>query len=204
MKSALFYLNLFTIFFIVQLSNFVTKLNEQTGDINFSIFFALAVTNFLLGFILSPQSNLEKTIKFLTILLFSSVLITIPVGYNYIIFVPQREIKIYLTINMVFKNILLFAFAYSGLIITELKKLKLKNYELTNELDKINSETMQNIKKAELHLYEAKLQANEMLENAKLELNNLKNEKKHIENEIKEFIKTQWEIIKNFEKSNTK
>jgi hypothetical protein len=204
MKSALFYLNLFTIFFIVQLSNFVTKLNEQTGDINFSIFFAIAVTNFLLGFILSPQSNLEKTIKFLTILLFSSVLITIPVGYNYIIFVPQREIKIYLTINMVFKNILLFAFAYSGLIITELKKLKLKNYELTNELDKINSETMQNIKKAELHLYEAKLQANEMLENAKLELNNLKNEKKHIENEIKEFIKTQWEIIKNFEKSNTK
>jgi hypothetical protein len=105
---------------------------------------------------------------------------------------------------MVFKNILLFAFAYSGLIITELKKLKLKNYELTNELDKINSETMQNIKKAELHLYEAKLQANEMLENAKLELNNLKNEKKHIENEIKEFIKTQWEIIKNFEKSNSK
>ena len=204
MKSALFYLNLFAIFFIVQLSNFVTKLNEQTGDINFSIFFALAVTNFLLGFILSPQSNLEKTIKFLTILLFSSVLITIPVGYNYIIFVPQREIKIYLTINMVFKNILLFAFAYSGLIITELKKLKLKNYELTNELDKINSETMQNIKKAELHLYEAKLQANEMLENAKLELNNLKNEKKHIENEIKEFIKTQWEIIKNFEKSNSK
>jgi len=204
MKSALFYLNLFAIFFIVQLSNFVTKLNEQTGDINFSIFFALAVTNFLLGFILSPQSNLEKTIKFLTILLFSSVLITISVGYNYIIFVPQREIKIYLTINMVFKNILLFAFAYSGLIITELKKLKLKNYELTNELDKINSETMQNIKKAELHLYEAKLQANEMLENAKLELNNLKNEKKHIENEIKEFIKTQWEIIKNFEKSNSK
>ncbi|HOP49378.1 MAG TPA: hypothetical protein PK887_01990 [Ignavibacteriales bacterium] len=204
MKSALFYLNLFAIFFIVQLSNFVTKLNEQTGDINFSIFFALAVTNFLLGFILSPQSNLEKTIKFLTILLFSSVLITIPVGYNYIIFVPQREIKIYLTINMVFKNILLFAFAYSGLIITELKKLKLKNYELTNELDKINSETMQNIKKAELHLYEAKLQANEMLENAKLELNNLKNGKKHIENEIKEFIKTQWEIIKNFEKSNSK
>lgn len=200
MKKFLQILYPLSIFLLVQLSNFVTKLNEQSGDINFSVFFGLCLAVFLIGYLYSQQNKWESNFKILSWLLVLSILFTVPVGYNFIVFDPKREVKIYLTINMVFKNIILFGISLLGISLSEVWKLKKENYELSNELDKFQSEKMQKLKLAELELYEAKLKANEMIEQAKLELQNLKQERKRIENEIKEFISTEWKFIKNFEK----
>lgn len=200
MKKILNILYPLSIFLVVQISNFITKLNEQSGDINFSVFFALCLTVLVIGYLYSLQEKWNKSFKILSWILVLSVLITVPIGYNFVVFDPKREVKIYLTINMVFKNLILLAMAILGTGFSEIWKLNKENYELRNELDKFQSEKMQNIKTAELELYEAKLKANEMIEQAKLELQNLKQERKRIENEIKEFISTEWKFIKNFEK----
>jgi len=189
------------IILLIQLSNFVTKLNEQSGDINFSVFFGISLVILIIGYLYSQNSQWDKNFKILSYLIILSLLITVPIGYNFIVFEPKREIKIYLTINMVFKNLILYAIALLGISLSEVWKLKKGNYELKNELDKFNSEKMQKLKTAELELTEAKLKSNEMIEKAKLELQIIKQEHKKITNEIKDFIKTEWTFIRKFEQN---
>ncbi len=95
---------------------------------------------------------------------------------------------------------MLGAMAFFGMALAEVLMLQ-KDLLVFQEKQKIIDETGKDLRKeAELELREAKIKAQKILNDAEAEAKDITLKKDRIEKELKEFIRTEKEFIKKYEK----
>lgn len=192
-----FYYKLYpiTIVLVVQASNFVSFMNKQSDDVNFSIFFVLGLLCFGLGWVASKFLAWKDALTYFLWWLFVCVVITIPVGYN-TVSTGIREVRVTLTIAMIVKNAMLFGYAIFGASLSIISKLTSELMDYKYQLEQFQLEKTKAVMTGELEVKNAKLRAKEIIEEAHTELHHIQSERERIENDLKEFIRHEWEILK--------
>ena len=98
------------------------------------------------------------------------------------------------------RNIMLGAMAFFGMAVAEVLMLQ-KDLLVFQEKQKIIDDSGKDLKKeAELELREAKIKAQKIMNDAEAEAKDITLKKERMEKELKEFIRTEKEFIKKYEK----
>src|SRR3990172_3051364 len=173
-------------------SNFLNKKLFGFDDQNFAVWFVLSVLCFTFGWRLGGR------------VVFSIIVAATFISIIMITFFQEYfDANELITENLLLyslRNIMLGAMAFFGMALAEVLMLQ-KDLLVFQEKQKIIDETGKDLRKeAELELREAKIKAQKILNDAEAEAKDITLKKDRIEKELKEFIRTEKEFIKKYEK----
>lgn len=182
-------------------SNFLNKKLFGFDDQNFAVWFVLSVLCFACGWYINQSLGWHfggRVVFSITVAaaFISILLITF--------FAEYFEANQLITENLLLyslRNIMLGAMAFFGMSVAEVLMLQ-KELVVLQEKYKIIEETGKDLKKeAELELKEAKIKAQKILNDAEAEAKEIIQKKEKMERDLKEFIRTEKEFIKKYEKT---
>lgn len=181
-------------------SNFLNKKLFGFDDQNFAVWFVLSVLCFACGWYINQSLGWHLGGRVIFAIIVSSTFISILLITFFWEYFSATQL---ITENLLLyslRNIMLGAMAFFGMSVAEVLMLQ-KNLIVYQEKEKIIEETGKDLKKeAELELREAKIKAQKTLNDAELEAKDITLKKDRIEKELKEFIRTEKEFIKKYEK----
>jgi len=181
-------------------SNFLNKKLFGFDDQNFAVWFVLSVLCFTCGWYINQSLGWRLGGRVVFSIIVAATLISlIMITFFQESFADNEHITVNLLLYSL-RNIMLGAMAFSGMALAEVLMLQ-KDLLVFQEKQKIIDETGKDLRKeAELELREAKIKAQKILNDAEAEAKDITFKKDRIEKELKEFIRTEKEFIKKYEK----
>jgi hypothetical protein len=181
-------------------SNFLSTDIFKAGYQNFSVWFVLSIFAFACGWLIDKTLGWTHGGKVVFSVIvassfFSILLVSIFSGYFGLSDLLTETLILY-----TLRNIMLGSFAFFGMAIVELLRLQ---KEVSSEREKSsNYERLINDakKEAKLTLDEAKLKANQIIFDAQKGVDELTERKSRIERQLREFINSEKELIKQYDK----
>lgn len=202
MKNKLYILTAVLLGFIIFASNFLSADLFVAGVQNFTVWFVLSIFSFACGWLIN------KTLGWV---FGGKIVFSVIVATTFITIIMISFFSKYFGLNdLLFENIILYslrnvtlgAIAIFGMAIPETMRLhkELETLELksANLIDKSKEAE----KEAEIILNKAKLEAEQIIFDAKKKSNEIILNKNRIEKELKQFIRTERELIKQYEVNN--
>ena len=181
-------------------SNFLNKKLFGFDDQNFAVWFVLSVLCFICGWYINQSLGWRLGGRVVFSIIVAATFISIIMITFFQEYFDANEL---ITENLLLyslRNIMLGAMAFFGMALAEVLMLQ-KDLLVFQEKQKIIDETGKDLRKeAELELREAKIKAQKILNDAEAEAKDITLKKDRIEKELKEFIRTEKEFIKKYEK----
>jgi vacuolar-type H+-ATPase subunit H len=181
-------------------SNFLNKKLFGFDDQNFAVWFVLSVLCFTCGWYINQSLGWHLAGRVVFAIIVSAAFISIIMITFFQEYFDANEL---ITENLLLyslRNIMLGAMAFFGMAVAEVLMLQ-KELLVFQEKQKVIDDTGKDLKKeAELELREAKMKAQKVLNDAETEAKEIMLKKERIEKELKEFIRTEKEFIKKYEK----
>src|SRR3989337_2235638 len=181
-------------------SNFLNKKLFGFDDQNFAVWFVLSVLCFTCGWYINQSLGWRLGGRVVFSIIVAATFISIIMITFFQEYFDANEL---ITENLLLyslRNIMLGAMAFFGMALAEVLMLQ-KDLLVFQEKQKKIVETEKNLRKeAELELREAKIKAQKILNDAEAEAKAITLKKDRIEKELKEFIRTEKEFIKKYEK----
>lgn len=181
-------------------SNFLNKKLFGFDDQNFAVWFVLSVLCFTCGWYINQSLGWRLGGRVVFSIIVAATFISIIMITFFQEYFDANEL---ITENLLLyslRNIMLGAMAFFGMALAEVLILQ-KELLVFQEKQKIIDETGKDLRKeAELELREAKIKAQKILNDAESEAKDIALKKDRIEKELKEFIRTEKEFIKKYEK----
>ncbi|HAB54109.1 MAG: hypothetical protein A2315_07705 [Ignavibacteria bacterium RIFOXYB2_FULL_35_12] len=181
-------------------SNFLNKKLFGFDDQNFAVWFVLSVLCFACGWYINQSLGWHLGGRVVFSIIVAAAFISIVMITFFREYFDANEM---ITENLLLyslRNIMLGAMAFFGMAVAEVLMLQ-KELLVFQEKQKIIDDTGKDLKKeAELELREAKIKAQKFLNDAESEAKEITLKKERIEKELKEFIRTEKEFIKKYEK----
>jgi len=181
-------------------SNFLNKKLFGFDDQNFAVWFVLSVLCFTCGWYINQSLGWRLGGRVVFSIIVAATFISIIMITFFQEYFDANEL---ITENLLLyslRNIMLGAMAFFGMALAEVLMLQ-KDLLVFQEKQKIIDETGKDLRKeAELELREAKIKAQKILNDAEAEAKDITFKKDRIEKELKEFIRTEKEFIKKYEK----
>jgi hypothetical protein len=181
-------------------SNFLNKKLFGFDDQNFAVWFVLSVLCFTCGWYINQSLGWRLGGRVVFSIIVAATFISIIMITFFQEYFDANEL---ITENLLLyslRNIMLGAMAFFGMALAEVLILQ-KELLVFQEKQKIIDETGKDLRKeAELELREAKIKAQKILNDAEAEAKDITLKKDRIEKELKEFIRTEKEFIKKYEK----
>jgi hypothetical protein len=181
-------------------SNFLNKKLFGFDDQNFAVWFVLSVLCFACGWYINQSLGWHLGGRVVFSIIVAATFISIIMITFFQVYFDANEL---ITENLLLyslRNIMLGAMAFFGMAVAEVLTLQ-KELLVFQEKQKVIDSTGKDLKKeAELELREAKMKAQKILNDAESEAKDITLKKERIEKELKEFIRTEKEFIKKYEK----
>ena len=181
-------------------SNFLNKKLFGFDDQNFAVWFVLSVLCFTCGWYINQSLGWRLGGRVVFSIIVAATFISIIMITFFQEYFDANEL---ITENLLLyslRNIMLGAMVFFGMALAEVLMLQ-KDLLVFQEKQKIIDETGKDLRKeAELELREAKIKAQKILNDAEAEAKDITLKKDRIEKELKEFIRTEKEFIKKYEK----
>lgn len=181
-------------------SNFLNKKLFGFDDQNFAVWFVLSVLCFATGWYINQSLGWH---------LGGRVVFSIIVAATFISIIMITFFQEYFDANQLItenlllyslRNIMLGAMAFFGMALAEVLLLQ-KELAVIQEKHKVIEDTGKDLKReAELELKEAKVKAQKLLADAEIEAKEANLKKERIEKELREFIRTEKDFIRKYEK----
>lgn len=166
---------------------------------NFAVWFVLSLLCFASGWYINKTIGWHKGGKIVFSVIIAVVLVSIFMITFFSGYFNANEI---LTENLILyslRNITLGAMGFFGMSIQEVINNRKDTVMLRDKVDLLERESDISKKEAELIIKEANLNAEKIINNAKITAKNTILKKERIEKELKEFIQTERELIKRYE-----
>jgi hypothetical protein len=181
-------------------SNFLNKKLFGFDDQNFAVWFVLSVLCFACGWYINLSLGWHLAGRVVFAIIVSAVFISIIMITLFQEYFDANELITENFLLYSLRNIMLGAMAFFGMAVAEVLMLQ-KELIVFQEKQKIVDDTGKDLKKeAELELREAKMKAQKILNDAEAEAKDITLKKERMEKELKEFIRTEKEFIKKYEK----
>jgi vacuolar-type H+-ATPase subunit H len=181
-------------------SNFLNKKLFGFDDQNFAVWFVLSVLCFACGWYINQSLGWHLGGRVVFSIIVAATFISIIMITFFQEYFDANEM---ITENLLLyslRNIMLGAMAFFGMAVAEVMMLQ-KELLVFQEKQKVIDDTGKDLKKeAELELKDAKIKAQKILNDAESEAKEITLKKDRIEKELKEFIRTEKEFIKKYEK----
>jgi len=181
-------------------SNFLNKKLFGFDDQNFAVWFVLSVLCFACGWYINQSLGWHSGGRVVFSIIVAATFISIIMITFFQVYFDANEL---ITENLLLyslRNIMLGAMAFFGMAVAEVLTLQ-KELLVFQEKQKVIDSTGKDLKKeAELELREAKMKAQKILNDAEAEAKDITLKKERMEKELKEFIRTEKEFIKKYEK----
>jgi vacuolar-type H+-ATPase subunit H len=181
-------------------SNFLNKKLFGFDDQNFAVWFVLSVLCFACGWYIYQSLGWHLGGRVVFSIIVAATFISIIMITFFQEYFDANEM---ITENLLLyslRNIMLGAMAFFGMAVAEVLMLQ-KELLVFQEKQKVIDDTGKDLKKeAELELKDAKIKAQKILNDAESEAKEITLKKDRIEKELKEFIRTEKEFIKKYEK----
>lgn len=181
-------------------SNFLNTDLFKSGFQNFSVWFVISVFSFAIGWLTNKTLgyNYGGKIIFSVIVassIFSIILITFFKEYF-----GLNDLLVESLILFILRNITLGSMALFGMVVCELLILQKELAKNINKEDEVKKTLINAQREAQIAIEEAKLKADKMLFDVQKSLNEMIERKNQVERRLKEFIQTERELIKQYEK----
>ena len=181
-------------------SNFLNKKLFGFDDQNFAVWFVLSVLCFACGWYINQSLGWHSGGRVVFSIIVAATFISIIMITFFQVYFDANEL---ITENLLLyslRNIMRGAMAFLGMAVAEVLTLQ-KELLVFQEKQKVIDSTGKDLKKeAELELREAKMKAQKILNDAEAEAKDITLKKERMEKELKEFIRTEKEFIKKYEK----
>ncbi len=181
-------------------SDFLNTDLFKAGFQNFSVWFVLSVLSFAIGWLTNKTLgyNYGGKIIFAVIVassVFSIVLITLFREYF-----ELNDLLVESLILFILRNITLGSMSLFGMVVCELLLLQKELVKNSNKEDEVKKALINAQREAQIAIEEAKLKADKMLFEVQKNLNEMIERKNQVERRLKEFIQTERELLKQYEK----
>ncbi|MCX7875863.1 MAG: DivIVA domain-containing protein [Melioribacteraceae bacterium] len=181
-------------------SNFLNTDLFKAGFQNFSVWFVLSVFAFAIGWLTNKTLgyNFGGKIIFSVIVassVFSIILVTLFKEYF-----GLNDLLVESLVLFILRNITLGSMSFFGMVVCELLILQKELAKNTNKEDDVKKALLNAQREAQIAIEEAKLKADKMLFEVQKNLNDMIDRKNQVERRLKEFIQTERELLKQYEK----
>lgn len=181
-------------------SNFLNKKLFGFDDQNFAVWFVLSVLCFATGWYINQSLGWHLGGRVVFSIIVAAAFISIIMVTFFQEYFDANQL---ITENLLLyslRNIMLGAMAFFGMALAEVLMLQ-KELAVIQEKHKVIEDTGKDLKKeAELELKEAKIKAQKLLADAEIEAKEINLKKERIEKDLKEFIRTEKDFIRKYEK----
>ena len=185
---------------ILVASNFLSTDLFKAGYQNFSVWFVLSLFSFACGWLINKTLgyNHGGKVVFAVIVatsFFSVILISIFKEYF-----GLSELLVENMILFILRNITLGSMAFFGMALSEVIILQKQIIGVDSKQEEIKKYLADAQREAKLSVDEAKVKADKLLVDVQNNLNEMINRKNQVERRLKEFIQTERELLKSYEK----
>lgn len=185
---------------IIIASDFLSTEIFKSSFQNFSVWFVLSVIAFAIGWFSNKSFGYRfgGKIIFAVIVassIFSAILLTLFKEYF-----GLSDLLVENLILFILRNIMLGSMAFFGMVVCELLILQKEIVKNSSKEDEVKRILINAQREAQIAIEEAKLKADKMLYEVQKNLNEMIERKNQIERRLKEFIQTERELLKQYEK----
>lgn len=184
---------------LIFISNFLDTDIFSFGNNNFAVWFVLSTFAFACGWQINKSFNWTVGGKIVFALTIATSIISFLIVAFFKEYFSASDFVTESILLFVLRNVLLGAFGFFGMSISEIFALSRANEVLSAKLKVYEDAMIDSKKEAELIVREALLKAKKIVLEAELNAKNLFLKKERIERELKEFIQIEKELIKKYE-----
>ncbi|MCH9028257.1 MAG: hypothetical protein IH819_01315 [Bacteroidetes bacterium] len=199
-KSLINYIAVLLLGVLIYSSNFLDTDLFNFGEKNFAVWFVLSLLCFACGWYINKVFQWSRGGKIVFAVIVGITFVSILMITFFADYFGANEL---LTENLILfslRNITLGLMAFFGLAIQEVIHTRRNTEVLEGKVKQLETETDISRKDAELIIKEANLNAKQIVNDATIEAKKIISEKERVERELKEFIQTERELIKKYEK----
>jgi hypothetical protein len=167
---------------------------------NFSVWFVLSVIAFAIGWFSNKSFGYHFGGKIIFAVIIASAIFSIILLTLFKEYFGLSDLLVENLILFTLRNIMLGSMAFFGMVVCELLILQKELVKNSSKEDEVKKILMNAQREAQIAIEEAKLKADKMLFDVQKKLNDMIERKNQIERRLKEFIQTERELLKQYEK----
>ncbi len=199
-KKKYYYLTPALLVVIIFSSNFLSTELFKAEYSNFSVWFVLSLFSFACGWLINKTLGYNYGGKILFAVIVASAFISVLLVSIFKEYFGMSEVLVENMILYVLRNITLGSMSFFGMAVCEVMILQRESVLSKTNQEDIKKYVANAQREAQLAVDEAKVKANKMFSEVQLNLNEMINRKEQVERRLKEFIQTERELIKAYEK----
>ncbi|MFZ5947721.1 MAG: hypothetical protein ACOYU5_07105 [Stygiobacter sp.] len=181
-------------------SNFLNTDLFKAGFQNFSVWFVLSVFSFAVGWLTNKTLGYNYGGKLIFAIIIASSVFSIILVTLFREYFGLNDLLVESLILYILRNITLGSMAFFGMVVCELLLLQKELVKNSNKEDEVKKALINAQREAQIAIEEAKLKADKMLFEVQKNLNEMIERKNQVERRLKEFIQTERELLKQYEK----
>ncbi|MBI5809032.1 MAG: hypothetical protein HZA74_11590 [Ignavibacteriales bacterium] len=185
---------------IIIASDFLSTEIFKSSFQNFSVWFVLSVIAFAIGWFSNKSFGYHFGGKIIFAVIIASAIFSIILLTLFKEYFGLSDLLVENLILFTLRNIMLGSMAFFGMVVCELLILQKELVKNSSKEDEVKKILMNAQREAQIAIEEAKLKADKMLFDVQKKLNDMIERKNQIERRLKEFIQTERELLKQYEK----
>jgi hypothetical protein len=185
---------------IIIASDFLSTEIFKSSFQNFSVWFVLSVIAFAIGWFSNKSFGYHFGSKIIFAVIIASAIFSIILLTLFKEYFGLSDLLVENLILFTLRNIMLGSMAFFGMVVCELLILQKELVKNSSKEDEVKKILMNAQREAQIAIEEAKLKADKMLFDVQKKLNDMIERKNQIERRLKEFIQTERELLKQYEK----
>ncbi|KAF0153595.1 MAG: hypothetical protein FD143_127 [Ignavibacteria bacterium] len=185
---------------IIFSSNFLSTDLFQAGYTNFSVWFVLSLFSFACGWLINKTFGYNFGGKILFSVIVASAFVSVLLVSIFKEYFGLSDLLVENMILYILRNITLGSMSFFGMAVCEVMILQRESVQSKSKQEDIKKYVASAQREAQLAVDEAKVKADKMLTDVQQSLNEMINRKEQVERRLKEFIQTERELLKAYEK----
>ena len=202
MKKKIHYLTAILLAFIIFASNFLSADIFVAGVQNFTVWFVLSIFSFACGWLINKTLGWVVGGRVVFAAVVATTFITIVMIGFFRTYFGLSDLLFENIILYSLRNVMLGAVAIFGMAIPETISLHREIETLQLKSENLIDKSKEAEKEAEMILKNAKIEADKILFDAKKKSHEILQNKNRIEKDLRQFIRTERELIKQYEINN--
>lgn len=202
MKKKIHYLTAILLAFIIFASNFLSADIFVAGVQNFTVWFVLSIFSFACGWLINKTLGWVVGGRVVFAAVVATTFITIVMIGFFRTYFGLSDLLFENIILYSLRNVMLGAIAIFGMAIPETISLHREIETLQLKSENLIDKSKEAEKEAEMILKNAKIEADKILFDAKKKSHEILQNKNRIEKDLRQFIRTERELIKQYEINN--
>lgn len=185
---------------IIIASDFLSTEIFKSSFQNFSVWFILSVIAFAIGWFSNKSFGYHFGGKIIFAVIIASAIFSLILLTLFKDYFGLSDLLVENLILFTLRNITLGSMAFFGMVVCELLILQKELVKNSSKEDEVKKILINAQREAQIAIEEAKLKADKMLFDVQKNLNEMIERKNQIERRLKEFIQTERELLKQYEK----